>query len=336
MSGGNSSLQAAASGRGGGGPPPGNQGRGNYQQQGRGGYHQNMGGRGVLNRPAPTTQTAAAMQNMTSMGPGAVPGSAGPLPPNVASSLPPPGAAMMGGYPQQYGVHPQYQMHPQGMMMATGPQGQPMMYRGPPPQYRGMPPPQYQGQPPQYSQGARHYPMNPNAMGAMNRSAPPSSLGAAAARGAPTPRASKALVITDKHGNPIDLSKGKGSSSSGKATPASDSPVTTSEGGKTAAQDGEGGVDSATAKMSTLQVASKSTEAGDALRRAAMEAIANGGAKKAAEKKAKEEAERLAAEKKIAEEKAAKEEAARIEREKIEREERERLAEAEARARKEA
>ena len=172
-------------------------------------------------------------------------------------------------------------------------------------------------------------------MGAMNRSAPPSSLGAAAARGAPTPRASKALVITDKHGNPIDLSKGKGSSSSGKATPASDSPVTTSEGGK-AAQDGEGGLDSATAKMSTLQVASKSTEAGDALRRAAMEAIANGGAKKAAEKKAKEEAERLAAEKKIAEEKAAKEEAARIEREKIEREERERLAEAEARARKEA
>lgn len=333
MSGGNSSLQAAASGRGGGGPPPG-QGRGNYQPQGRGGYHQNMGGRGVPNRPAPTTQTAAAMQNMASMGPGAVPGSAGPLPPNVASSLPP--AAMMGGYPQQYGVHPQYQMHPQGMMMATGPQGQPMMYRGPPPQYRGMPPPQYQGQPPQYSQGARHYPMNPNAMGAMNRSAPPSSLGAAAARGAPTPRASKALVITDKHGNPIDLSKGKGSSSSGKATPASDSPVTTSEGGKTAAQDGEGGLDSATAKMSTLQVASKSTEAGDALRRAAMEAIANGGAKKAAEKKAKEEAERLAAEKKIAEEKAAKEEAARIEREKIEREERERLAEAEARARKEA
>ena len=229
--------------------------------------------------------------------------------------------------------------------MMTAP-GAPMMYRGPPPQQAGprapygmpmQPPPQY-------------YPMNagpnnapPPPMG-MNRSAPPSSLGAAVAAGgapgqpqqsnrpAPTPRVKKSLVITDKDGNVVDLSGGKGGSSapsSGKATP-------TEGDNKKDGDNKDVGVDGATVSSLQLASAKKAEDAGNAMKQAALEAIKAGSAKKArleAEKKAKEEADLKAKEEA---ERKAEEEAERLAKEKAEREERERLAEAEARARKEA
>jgi len=308
---GNSSLQAAASGRGHpqSGRGGGGRGRGSYNQSGRGSYNQS--GRGGWQQqqqgPPPTTQTAAAMQQMASMGPGGARPGTGPLPPHIQTT----------GYPIQgspYGHPQQYQMHPQGAMMMP-PQGMPM-YRGPMPPgaqrgppYGSMPPQQYP--PPQYGQGVR-YPMNANAA-PMNRSAPPSSLGAAAAAGgvvvggpnvpstrpAPSPRVKKVLNITDKDGNPITFEKkdDKSNKSSTPAVNSSISPVPTDDAAKIDEdkKDGEGGgVDAATDKMSSLQLATakKSEEAGNAMLKAAQEAIAAGSAKKAkeaADKKAKEE-----------------------------------------------
>ena len=119
------------------------------------------------------------------------------------------------------------------------------------------------------------------------------------------PKEKKALTITDKEGNVIDLTTGKKvTGESGEGTPAA----------------------AATEKPSSLAVASKaSSEAGSSLRKAAEEAIKAGGAKKLKEEqekaekmKAEEEAERARVEKAKAEEEArAKEEAERLERERL-------------------
>lgn len=121
------------------------------------------------------------------------------------------------------------------------------------------------------------------------------------------PKEKKALTITDKDGNVIDLKSGK------KISPESNNE--------------ENAVEGVTDKMSSLQVASaKANDAGSSLRKAAEEAIKAGSAKKLKEeqekealkkaeeesKKAAEEAERVA----IAEEEARKkEEAERLDRE---------------------
>jgi hypothetical protein len=110
------------------------------------------------------------------------------------------------------------------------------------------------------------------------------------------PREKKVATITDKDGNIIDLKSGK---------------IVTPEGGE---------VEGVTAKMSSLQVASKN-DAGSSLRKAAEEAIAAGGAKKLKEEQEKlalEEAERIKVEKEKAEEEARKkEEEERLERERF-------------------
>jgi hypothetical protein len=129
------------------------------------------------------------------------------------------------------------------------------------------------------------------------------------------PKEKKALTITDKDGNVIDLTSGN--------------VVTPKASADNAAVEG------ITNKMSSLQVASNkssSSDAGSSLRKAAEEAIKAGGAKKLKEqqeeeaakkaveeaKKAEEEAERMRVEKAKAEEEARKkEEAERLERERL-------------------
>jgi len=158
---------------------------------------------------------------------------------------PPPPQHPQYGHPQQMQPHPGMRPAPAGMWQPSPPSGQGGMYypqQQQPPQ-QGPPPQQQQQQPPQASVPA----------------APPK----------------RSLVITDKHGNPIDFSKPK-------------------KGEKEE-------------KTSSLQSAASSTsDAGSKLRQAALERIqAADKAKKDAEEKAKKEAEEKA--KKEAEEKAKKE-----------------------------
>lgn len=216
-----------------------------------------------------------------------------------------------------------------------------------------MPPPQQMGgggYVPQY----RMQQMSPSQQQQQQqmRGMPPntSSLGRAAAGGGggaatttTAPRAKKALTITDRNGNVIDLTTGK---------PVAKTDATTTSDKKDDATDTA--VDSTTTKLSSLQIASTTTKskqaAGDALRKAAEEAIAAGSAKKFKEEqeaKAKEEARKkqeLEEQKKKEEElrlqkeaeAKARKEAEERAREEQERLERERLAREEAKARKEA
>ena len=124
------------------------------------------------------------------------------------------------------------------------------------------------------------------------------------------PKEKKALTITDKDGNVIDLKSGN--------------KIISPESNKE-----ENAVEGVTDKMSSLQVASsKGNDAGSSLRKAAEEAIKAGSAKKLKEeqekeamKKAEEESKKAAEEAKraaIAEEEARKkEEAERLERERL-------------------
>jgi len=114
------------------------------------------------------------------------------------------------------------------------------------------------------------------------------------------PKEKKALTITDKEGNVIDLKSGKIVSPSN-----------------------EEDVDSITNKMSSLQMASKTSEAGSSLRKAAEEAIKAGSAKKLKEDQEKEAAKKEEDDRKLAEEEAEKK--AKAEEEARKREEAEKL-----------
>jgi hypothetical protein len=106
---------------------------------------------------------------------------------------------------------------------------------------------------------------------------PTSSLGRATIASAP--REKKALTITDKHGNVIDLTTG-----TGKPVSKAESTTTTAsdDSKKDSTTTTDNAVDEATSKLSSLQLAAstKSKQAtGDALTKAAEEAIAAGSAK---------------------------------------------------------
>lgn len=104
---------------------------------------------------------------------------------------------------------------------------------------------------------------------------PTSSLGRATI--ATAPREKKALTITDKHGNVIDLTTGKPVSKTESTTT-----TATDDAKKDATTTADNAVDEATSKLSSLQLAASTQSkqaAGDALRKAAEEAIAAGSAK---------------------------------------------------------
>lgn len=218
-------------------------------------------------------------------------------------------------YPQSpYGhQHPGY--HPAQM--------QQMRYGAPPQQvgrtpYGVQPVPMPMTQQPMHGMGRGMMPPGAVVMGQpmpvrAGVSPPPNTATPAAAP--PVKKASRALTITDKSGNVIDLA-------SGKTIPAADA------------------VDGATAKMSSLQIAAKTSDAGAALRKAAEEAIAAGSAKKAKDeaiaKKREEDEAAEAARVKEEEERFEMEKVAQEEARKKEEEEREKLAQEEARQRVEA
>jgi hypothetical protein len=110
--------------------------------------------------------------------------------------------------------------------------------------------------------------------------------------------ASKALVITDKFGNPIDLTGEKSTTTDTTTTmTATTSLATAAEAGAVSAATGGDVTAAVEPKMSSLRIvsaANSSFDAGAGLRRAAEEAIATGSAKKA-----RVEAERSAAEAKV-------------------------------------
>merc|ERR1719287_36108 len=300
----------------------------------------------------PTTATAAALSGMANSMQGGPPPSMPPQqqqmpsgypPHHVVGGPPPPqhyvhrGAVPGGSPPPSYGMHPSQQISP---MMHGGqvPPGAQMRYMaGPPPGGRsgyGLPVGMHSQQTPsQYQGGGRSW-------------APPPQMGqggAASAGGgrvapSPSPRAAKPLIITDRHGNVIDLGNKQPSAAPETATTAAEAPQAEEKSPAAPAN--------LEPKMSSLQIAAKA-EAGNALRKAAEEAIAAGSAKKAREEaarkqKALEEEEARLAEEARSQEEAARlekerqEEAIRVEKEAREREERERLEREEAQARKEA
>jgi len=318
----------------------GGRGRGQPQQQHGQGQHYPSPGL----RPMPVGLQGQQQRGSVGMwqpsGAGAAGSDGRPLPPQMgypnpyaASPYQQPQPTPYGQYPAQ--MHPS-QMHPSQLRYPPNAGQPPQPYRpgmpGGPPMMQPMQP--MQNQPPQHGMPG----MSRTMTGMMNApmvggmAPPPQSSAARPAAAAPR----KALTITDKDGNVIDLSAGKKEETANAAADGTG--------------DGKDATKEITAGVSSLQLAaagSTSNDAGAALRRAAEEAIASGGAKKLREKQEREEREKMEKTKKEEEEKtrleeerkkkeAEEEEEKRKKKEEEERLERERIAKEEARIRQEA